>query len=326
VLEFHSLPDRLAVWVVARDSVAVKIVPLSRAALAARVDAFRQTITEGRRIAIDQADTLGAELIAPLGLAGGERLIIVPNGPLHYLPFQALRVNGAYLIERHRIASVPSMSIGAQLIARGNRSPAKLVAFGNPKIEPKYDLPGAQREVDQLVTVFSGATSYMGAEATKTRFKQVAADSPVLHVAAHAETDLIDPLHSRILLANENGAQNFLEASEVLALDLSKVSLVTLSACESALGRIANGDEVLGFPRSFLSAGVDSMIASLWPVADDATMLLMSTSYQQLREGADLQTAMQAGQLAVLRQPKLSHPFFWAPFNLIGNWRLTFER
>ena len=80
-----------------------------------------------------------------------------------------------------------------------------------------------------------------------------------------------------------------------------------------------------GFPRSFLSAGADSMIASLWPVADDATALLMNTVYERLRAGADLQSAMRDGQLAVLKNPKLAHPFFWAPFNLIGNWRLTLE-
>ena len=325
LLEFHALPDRLALWVVTHDGVQLRVVPLSRDQLATKVANFRQSITDGRGAAIAQADELGALLIDPIALKGGERLIVVPNGPLHYLPFQALRSNKAYLIETHRIATVPSMSIGAQLIARGSTSKAKLVAFGNPSIGPAYELPGARREVTELVTVFDGATSFMGVEATKTRFKSVAAASPMLHVAAHAEADLVDPLHSRILLANENGEQSFLEANEVLGLDLSRVSLVTLSACESALGRIASGDEVLGFPRSFLSAGADSMIASLWPAADDATFRLMTTTYQQLRRGDDLQTALQAGQLAVLRRPESSHPFFWAPFNLIGNWRLTFE-
>lgn len=326
LLQFHALADRLAVWVVSHDAVRVVVLPLPRAQLGAQVEELRTAITNGRRAAIALADKLGSELIAPLGLNGDERLIVVPHGPLHYLPFQALRTGGAYLIEKHRIAIVPSMSIAAQLVARRSRAPADVVAFGNPKIAPKYDLPGADREVAQLVNVFKGtSTSFVGAEATKTRFKEEAPRARVLHVAAHAEADLIDPLHSRILLANENQRQNFLEANEVLALDLSQVSLVTLSACESALGRIASGDEVLGFPRSFLSAGADAMIASLWPVADDATALLMNTVYEQLRSGADLQSAMRAGQLAVLRQPKLSHPFFWAPFNLIGNWRLTLE-
>jgi CHAT domain-containing protein len=108
----------------------------------------------------------------------------------------------------------------------------------------------------------------------------------------------------------------------VLDMKLPDTALVTLSACESGLGRVASGDEVLGFPRAFLSAGSGSLIASLWPVSDDATELLMSTSTAPWPRGRT-QRAMQAAQIAVLRQPKLAHPFFWAPFNLIGDWRLT---
>lgn len=325
VLEFHSLPDRLAVWVISRDAVELRTVAKSRTQLTEDVEALRYAITNGLGSAIAKADAIGAEIIAPLGLTAGQRLVVVPHGPLHYLPFQALRVGGAYLVERHPIAAVPSLGIAAQLLARGSVARAQLTAFGNPQIAPQYDLPGAQREVTELVGVFSGAASFLGADATKSRFKQVAPDSRMLHVAAHAKADLVDPLHSQILLATENNRQSFLEADEILALDLSKVSLVTLSACDSALGRVASGDEVLGFPRSFLSAGVASMIASLWPVADEATSVLMTTTYQQLHQGIDLQAAMQAGQLAVMRQNRFAHPFFWAPFNVIGNWRLTFS-
>ncbi|MNI92034.1 CHAT domain protein [compost metagenome] len=70
-------------------------------------------------------------------------------------------------------------------------------------------------------------------------------------------------------------------------------------------------------------AGSSALIASLWPVSDDASELLMRTLYSELARGKDLQRAMQAGQLAVMHQPRTAHPFFWAPFNLIGNWRLT---
>ncbi len=116
---------------------------------------------------------------------------------------------------------------------------------------------------------------------------------------------------------------HFLEAREVLELDLSKVSLVTLSACESGLGRVADGDEVLGFTRSFLSAGSSGLIVSLWPVSDDATKLLMSTLYGELARGTDVQLAMQRAQIAVLKASGMEHPFFWAPFDVIGDWRLT---
>jgi CHAT domain-containing protein len=334
LVQFHALPDRLIAWVVGRDAITSKTIEIKRDELGELVDTFRTSIVRGQRTAIGNADKrtvignadkLGAALAAPLGLADGLRLIIVPHGPLHYLPFQALRVNGRYLIETHPIAISPSASIAAQLVRRFAHVPAALTAFGDPRIADKYDLPGAQAEVKAIAKNFPRSQLFMGAEATKTQFRQIAAQSPILHVAAHAQADDVDPLYSRILLANEDGKQSFLEAHEIMDLPLRGTSLITLSACESALGRVAGGDEVLGFPRSFLSAGVSALIASLWPVSDDATERLMSTLYRELAQSRDVQRAMQAGQLAVLRDPKTSHPFFWAPFNLIGDWRLTVQ-
>jgi CHAT domain-containing protein len=323
VVQFHSLPDRLLVWVVGPAGIEAKTVAVRREELTELVEVFRNSIVRGRRAAITNADKLGTALLGPLGLAPGQRVIVVPHGPLHYLPFQALRLDGRYVIETHPVAVAPSISIAVQLAQRSPRVGASLTAFGNPRIEDKYDLPGAEVEVKQLAQLFPRNTVYMGAAATKTQFRDVAARSSLMHVAAHAEADAVDPLYSRILLANEGGKQNFLEAHEILGLPMDGTALVTLSACESGLGRIAQGDEVLGFTRSFLSAGSSSLIASLWPVSDDATAVLMGTLYGELAKGRDIQKAMQAGQLAVLKDPKMSHPFFWAPFNLIGNWRLT---
>jgi len=323
VVQFHALPDQLRVWVIGPDSIEAKRIGIPRAELVELVEVFRNTVVRGRRAAITNADKLGEALIGPLGLRPGQRLVFVPHGPLHYLPFQALRLDGRYLIETHPIAVAPSMSIAVQLAQRTPRAAATLTAFGNPRIEDKYDLPGSEAEVKQLAQLFPRNNVFMGAQATKTQFRQVASRSPIMHVAAHAEADEIDPLYSRILLANEGGRQNFLEAHEIIGLPMQGTALVTLSACESGLGRIAQGDEVLGFTRSFLSAGSSSLIVSLWPVSDDATAVLMGTLYAELAKGRDLQQAMQAGQLAVLKDPKMSHPFFWAPFNLIGNWRLT---
>jgi CHAT domain-containing protein len=98
--------------------------------------------------------------------------------------------------------------------------------------------------------------------------------------------------------------------------------MVALSACESGLGRVENGDEVLGFTRSFLSAGTSTLLVSLWPVSDAATEELMTTLYTDLAKGLEVQDAMQQAQLAVMANPETAHPYYWAPFNLIGNWRL----
>jgi CHAT domain-containing protein len=322
LVQFHSLQKRLQVWIVGPDGIEGSSVAITRDELVELVEGFRNSVVRGRRTAIANADKLGAALLGPLGLKPGQRLIVVPHGPLHYLPFQALRLDGRYVIEDHAVSVAPSMSIAVQLAQRSPAVSAKLIAFGNPRIEDKFELPGASTEVAELAALFPNSTVYTGTAATKTRFRESAMQSPLVHVAAHAEADQVDPLYSRILLANEGGKQNFLEAHEISGLSLQGTALVTLSACESGLGRIAQGDEVLGFTRSFLAAGTSSLISSLWPVSDDATALLMQTLYGELAKGRDVQRAMQAGQLAVLRNPKLAHPFFWAPFNLIGNWRL----
>ena len=323
VVEFHALTQRLLVWVIASDSIREQSYPIPRKDLVQLVDAFRQSVIEGRRSAVAAADQLGGLLIKPLDLPADVRLIVVPNGPLHYLPFQALRLDGHYLIETHAVSVTPSISIAMQLIARGSVVEPTLTAFGNPDVGPQYALPGSEAEVKALAAAFPGTEMYLHADATKARFEQSAGKTSLIHVAAHAQADTIDPLYSRILLASENGKVNFLEAHEVLGLNLDHVSLVTLSACESGLGRVADGDEVLGFTRSFLAAGTSGLIVSLWPVSDDATKLLMSTLYAELAKGTDVQLAMQRAQLAVLHTPGMEHPFFWAPFNVIGDWRLT---
>lgn len=322
LLQFHALPGRLQVWVVGATEIRSQAIDIRRDDLVELVEGFRNSVVRGRRTAVANADRLGAALLGPLGLRDGQRLIVVPHGPLHYLPFQALRLDGRYMIETHPMSVAPSTSIAVRLAQRSSRPEARLTAFGNPRIADRYDLPGAVVEVQRLERSFPGATVYLGAAATKTQFRETVARAPLMHIAAHAEADQIDPLYSRILLANEDGRQNFLEAHEIIGLPLQGTALVTLSACESGLGRIAQGDEVLGFTRSFLTAGTSSLISSLWPVSDDATAVLMGTLYADLARGDDIQQAMRAGQLAVMRRPDMAHPFFWAPFNLIGDWRL----
>ena len=298
------------------------VIARPKAALAADVEDLRKSIFNRDRAVREKAAALHRLLIAPLRLAPGERLLIVPHGPLHYLPFQALYDDTAYLIERHAIALAPSAGVAVQLAQRGREASGELVAFGNPTIEKKYDLPSSQREVETISLLFPERRVFLQRAASKAQFKATASDARVLHVAAHAEVDLVDPLFSRILLAGDDAGSGNLEAREVYDLDLKNVSLVTLSACESGLGRIATGDEILGFTRSFLSAGSSGLIVSLWPVADESTELLMTTLYADLAKGADVQLAMQDAQLTVLRRPSFSHPFFWAPFNFIGDWRM----
>jgi CHAT domain-containing protein len=322
VLQFHAVDEQMVVWVIRRDSIRGRTLPLREADLARRVDAFRDSIINRRADTRALGQDLYEALVAPAEIGPVKRVFLVPHGPLHYLPFQALHTGSGYLIEQYALSVWPSASVGVQLRNRANAGAATLLAFGNPTTEKNVPLPGAEREVQQLSGLFAQHSIYLQRDATKTRFKEVANSASLVHVAAHAEVDEVDPLFSRILFSSSPTDSGVLEAREIFRLDLGAVKLVTLSACESGLGKVSRGEEIVGFTRSFLSAGADSVIASLWPVADDSTEALMTKLYQELVAGRDLGSAMQAAQIEVQRNRRFAHPFFWAPFYVIGNGQL----
>lgn len=322
VLQFHVMEQRSVVWLVTRTGLSAAVIAQGQAGLAPLVENFRSSVIERRRDTSTLAANLYKLLLADVDLAPALRLFVVPHGPLHYLPFQALHDGRGYLIERSALTVWPSAAIGARLLARGSVPAPQLLGFGNPSTDKNVPLPGAEREVQQVARLFNGSEVYLKDDATKDRFKASAGRHNMVHIAAHAELDDVDPLFSRILFASNAGESGLLEAREIYTLDLRGVRLITLSACESGLGRVARGDELIGFTRSLLSAGANSIVASLWPVADDSTDLLMNRLYRELATGRDLMAAMQAAQLEVQKNRRFAHPFFWAPFNVIGNGRL----
>jgi CHAT domain-containing protein len=329
IVEFHSLEKSLVVWVVRRDGLTGHTLPISRAELSAAVTDLRNAIVRRSTAALTYGDKFNALLIGPLGLRPNERLIIVPHDALHYLPFQAFHDASGFLIERHAIALEPSASIAVQLAQRQQRIASNLVAFGNPTITPAFTLPGAEAEVKGVAPLFARNEVFLHSAATRVSFRDNAPAGRVLHVATHAQADTLDPLHSSILLAPPGqpaDGPDVLLARDIYNLELKDVALVTLSACETGLGRIARGDEILGFTRAFFYAGATSLIVSMWPVADESSALTMRTFYAQLTEGREAIDAMRTAQLTVLKNPRFSHPFFWAPFDLMGGWRVTIAR
>jgi CHAT domain-containing protein len=323
VLQFHVLDQRSIVWLITKSGMSATVIAQGQAGLAPLVENFRSSVIERRRDTTTLAANLYKLLLAEVDLAPVQRLYVVPHGPLHYLPFQALHDGRSYLIERSALTVWPSAAVGSKLLTRGSVPAPQLLGFGNPSTDKNVPLPGAEREVQQVARLFSGSEIHLKQDATKDRFKAGAGRANMVHIAAHAELDDVDPLFSRILFASTATESGLLEAREIYNLDLRGVRLITLSACESGLGRVARGDEIIGFTRSLLSAGASSIVASLWPVADDSTDLLMGRLYRELAAGRDLMAGMQAAQLEVQKNRRFAHPFFWAPFNVIGNGRLV---
>lgn len=197
--------------------------------------------------------------------------------------------------------------------------------MGNPDLgRAEWALPGSEREVLALADLYDQAVVAVQKEATKTRLKEIAPGADVVHVAAHAVIDEVDPMYSLIKLATGGQVGTLaamgsdMEARELAALDLSRARVVSLSACNSGLGTVAQGDEFMGFKRALFAAGARSALVSLWPVDDIATELLMT----QLHRGwktSTLVNAMRAAQIKVLEQTKYAHPYYWAPFTLVGD-------
>lgn len=322
LLQYHVVAERVHLWVVRRSGIAHTPVDASRAELVRLTRALRQALRTREASDTALASELYRRLVAPARLAPRERVIVVPHDVLHYLPFQALRGPGGYLVEEHPVSYAPSATTAVRLRERPGRDRARVLALGNPDLgSARLALPAAQREVESLSGVYPGAAVYVRGDATKRRFLAEAPGSQVIHLAAHAEVDEIDPLYSVIRLAPSEAGSGDLEAHEVYRLDLGRSSLVVLSACETGLGRVSRGDEIWGFARSFLSAGAPGLVVSLWPVDDESTASLMRVFHRGLREGLPADRALQAAQVELLRAARTAHPFHWASFVLVGDQR-----
>jgi CHAT domain-containing protein len=262
---------------------------------------------------------LYARLIQPLESLGlKKKLLVVPHGVLHYLPFAALRGESGYVIDRHSLRFLPSASVIRYLRSSSAAGRAGILALGNPDLgDPKFDLRFAQDEALAVVQKVPQSRALVRKEATESAFRQYASGFRYVHFATHGEFDADAPLHSALLLAKDGRSDGRLTVDKLYSTRID-ADLVTLSACETGLGKVANGDDVVGLTRGFLYAGASTVVASLWKVDDHATSALMIRFYEELRSG-DKREALRAAQLAARAQ--FTHPFFWAAFQLTGTAR-----
>lgn len=316
LVEYYYLGNDLYAFVATKST--IRAVRLEGAGLSAAVHEFRTAVQNPQSKDIARLSReLHDRLIAPLGLPAKGKLLLVPHGALHYVPFNALSNGTDSVIDRYTLRLLPSASVMSFLNQR-KPSGKGLIVFGNPDLgDPQYDLPGAQKEAEEIARLRPGSTILMRADATKTAAQKLAGSFAYLHFASHGKFDSAKPLQSGIYLANDRdtGASGTLTVDELYSLNLN-ADLVTLSACETALGNIDNGDDVVGLTRGFFYAGVSSIISSLWPVDDQATYQLMTRFYGELDKTSKTE-ALRKAQLGV--KAKFPHPFYWAAFQLTGN-------
>lgn len=256
-------------------------------------------------------DSLGQQLIAPLWreASSAKTIIIVPHGSLHALPFQAVRINGKYLIETHAISVAPSAAVLKFCWEKPIDIEGKSLLVGIPDER----LTHVAQEIQALSGLLRDTEILLGEQATFERVQQAASSSAILHLATHGLFRPEAPLLSSIHLADR-----WLAVQDIYDLNL-KATLVTLSACETGLGHDAGGDDLVGLVRGFLYAGAASLLVSLWRVDDESMTELIKEFYTHWLAGVSKTEALRQAQIALLE--KYEHPYYWAPLILTGNER-----
>jgi CHAT domain-containing protein len=370
-LSYSVGKERTALFAVTREGgLRVKILPIGEARLRRDVERFLEQVRQPAA-PTDLARSLYRTLIRPVAdLVGpSERVLILPDGPLHRLPFGALRRDAGghrqYLVEWKPLHTALSLTVYAALrAARGeprSTAAARLVAFGDPRFPRELTaagegsgpvrrslgpglrgfnwtaLPYSRREVERSAEAYPEARLYLGEEATEERAKAV--EARVLHFATHGYLDDRTPLDSALVLTipegipagRDNGLLQVWEIFESVRLD---ADLVVLSSCSSALGRELSGEGLIGLTRAFQYAGARSVVASLWDVTDQVTAELMARFHHHYAAGLSTDEALRAAQVELIHKPvriataggktvetDSSAPFFWAAFQVFGDWR-----
>jgi CHAT domain-containing protein len=348
-----------AAYVLRRDAAAAGVDLGEAAAIDRRVEALRAALSDPQRDVSPSARALHDAIVAPLLRAAGmaTRLLVSPDGALNLVPFEALQDEcGRFLIERY---TVTYLSSGRDLLLMRGPRPAGSAPvifadplFGEPaaanrerpvtntasatarrSVPPDNDLSTAfftplaatADEAAAIKALFPAAVVFEGARASKAALAQV--NGPrILHIASHGfflrEPSPNPLLRSGVALAGANltRADGILTALEASGLNLWGTRLVTLSACDTGVGEIRNGEGVYGLRRAFVLAGAETQVLSLWPVSDTVSRQTMVAYYSGLRDGLGRGEALRQAKLALLARRARRHPYYWASFIQSGEW------
>jgi len=330
LLEYVVGSESVMLFVLTPGSLAAQEIPLRRLDLDKKVDLVRNLIRRRnddrwRKPAASLARYLLAPALAEGQLEGVTHLYLVPHGSLNYLPFALLPGDAGdtrRIIEDFTLAYLPT---AAALLGTptGEAGSSSMLAMAPSRGRLQHS--GAEvRAVNALFEPDSRAL--LGKSATESAFKQEAANYRMLHLATHGNFNKFNPLLSGLELEADEINDGSLELHEILGLRL-EADLVTLSACQTGMGsghfaEIPAGDDFVGLTRAFLYAGSTTVLATLWEVDDASTMNLMEHFYRDLQaqgtHGGKARALAQA-QRRFLASQQHRHPYYWAPFVLVGN-------
>ena len=276
-------------------------------------------------------------------------IIISPDGLLNAIPFEAFNDGKKYLIERFDIRYIPSGKEFVKLYQNNTQSDNKIIVFANPYFDLEQNsIKGtAIKRLHNQKSHFrtlnnldepniinrlykNRAKIYLGKEATESNFFKIKSPK-ILHLSTHGfylrdETILNPMLKAGIALSGANSAiknqkgDGIITALELSGMDLSHTELVVLSACETGVGEIEDGEGVAGLSKAFIKAGAKYIVMSLWSVPEKSTGELMERFYENLHRGDSYSEALRSAKVWMIEN-KNSHPFYWSGF--VGSGRVT---
>jgi len=320
LVEYYSAGDRLLATVVSDKS--IEIVPVSVVSRvtnllhmlrfqfskfrmgAAYMGRFAQPLL---RATLGHLDGLYRELIEPIrARLTGKHIVFVPHGPLHFLPFHALRSGEEYLCDTHPISYAPSATVFGLCQQKQPSDRCNSLVLGIPD----QRAPMILGEVQSVAALLPQTELFVGAAATAKVLREHGPDSSVIHVATHGIYRQDNPMFSGIKMGD-----GYLNLYDLYQMRLG-AKLVTLSGCATGMNFVADGDELLGLQRGLFCAGASSLLLSLWDVHDRSAAELMQEFYTGYVGSRDIARSLQ-GAMRKLREQN-PHPYFWAPFVTIG--------
>lgn len=316
IIEYYYRDKDMYAFAISKTE--LRAVKLNSEGLTDDIQAFRKLLETPDSKGHDEiGKKLYMRILGPLAtFIGKHNLIIVPHGSLHYLPINALHDGTGYMVEKYGIRIIPSASVIRYLQNKSVDKKGGILVFGNPDLgNPGYDLIYAQSEAQEVANTRAESKVFLRKDATESMLRKYGGSYNYIHFATHGIFDPAAPLKSALFLAPDTQYDGRLTVDKLYSMKLN-TNLITLSACETGLSLIANGDELVGLARGFLYAGASSIVSSLWKVDDLATSYLMTRFYKNL-DRADKGEALQTAQLETKKV--YPHPYYWASFQLTGN-------
>lgn len=337
---------------ITRRSASIQVIPSGKREIESLIEAYLSAVRSRR-----QEEGAGKKLFSLLlePAIDGEspkRIIVVPDGKLHLLPFDGLKTSdGKYVLESHVVTYAPSatvihllrqsrhaLPVNARFLGVGDVIYTQLASAAGITTKPTVDstrdffdveavrfpdLPGSRQEVTNVAAIVEGdAKLLLGSDATEAAFKSLPlADFEVIHLAVHGVASMQFPDRAALVLGKspESSEDGLLQVREIRDLELN-AELVTLSACDTGSGRLLGEEGIASLERAFLLAGAKAVIPSLWTADDTYTIALMRRLYQHLVNGDDKGTALRQAKLDLLMQfGDQALPIYWAGFTLVGD-------